>query len=870
MQVEIKYNPYKMETEMRVDSIDVCSDEKNYGDFKRLIKCGTPLQTWIEPIEYRHWGGFVNELTHMGQNDEITVEFSGRQIDFEDLKHSIESQNAKRPEPDRVRYTFKHVKKLDDNVLAQNIEEVVSVLEGDRFRKLVQSRPQETALQARYAELDKNYKQAKKTEFDIVFAGVYSSGKSTILNVLMRHNVLPTDEGTCTSRNCSICHNAALNKKISLKAFVKNSEDPIVSQVFENDEDCAALFQQIFPPQKKTPLILQYAAVERVELEADLSHLYPDSVSADKFRIVLIDTPGMDSAQSSYNGENAHRKIALEAIGMETKPMVILCVDAQKVEDVSIGGFMKEIARQVQKDNGGFNDRFLFLMNKCDASKYNCPDTLQEKIDAFSKYLTNASQWGEQNTEQTTKAAQFIPRVFPVSALTVWAIQKKAEQFSKEELKDQNKRAIKNILREFKENVCEYNDENFYLSDHCSVPADQIDNLKKAFQQRLDEKDLTGAAELQCGIVCVESAIRDYIARYAYPIKVRALLDTFEDVLDDVDSFAEASLRRLREMQKTMGEKSNERKEVQEEKSDIERKRGILEEAKRKVEDKQKQLALIQFDGIGLKKAILNFEVEMEENPSVKYFRKNETVWTGQKSYDEILIEVGERMRDINNAFTASLHKTNGVLNNLQRQYICQLQGIYGSLTDTVRLLRQSGAFQLYSYDFTKTVEWRTNFNGLDMNKFTNEAMHSARGGFSVRDSRPNRKKEEWAGSLNPFKKLGALFMSADESYERWVCGSYKTEATVKALDDYYNELDAETDALTKSAQKMLGDSKEHVRDLTNQLFNALEKFIGEIDAREQELRNLTADLAQLKEKEQEEEKNVRWMKDLKKRLQEV
>lgn len=144
-------------------------------------------------------------------------------------------------------------------------------------------------------------------------------------------------------------------------------------------------------------------------MEANLSHLYPDSVSADKFRIVLIDTPGMDSAQSSYNGENAHRKIALEAIGMETKPMMILCVDAQKVEDVSIGGFMKEIARQVQKDNGGFNDRFLFLMNKCDASKYNCPDTLQEKIDAFSKYLTNASQW-ESKTRNKQRRLRSLSR----------------------------------------------------------------------------------------------------------------------------------------------------------------------------------------------------------------------------------------------------------------------------------------------------------------------------------------------------------------------------------------------------------------------------------------------------------------------------
>lgn len=103
--------------------------------------------------------------------------------------------------------------------------------------------------------------------------------------------------------------------------------------------------------------------------EVDLSHLYPRSVSEDKFTIVLIDTPGMDSAQSSEDGINKHAEIALDAISMESKPMIILCVDGQKYEDTSIGEFMREIIAQAKEEGSGFNDRFLFLMNKSDMTR---------------------------------------------------------------------------------------------------------------------------------------------------------------------------------------------------------------------------------------------------------------------------------------------------------------------------------------------------------------------------------------------------------------------------------------------------------------------------------------------------------------------
>ena len=61
-----------------------------------------------------------------------------------------------------------------------------------------------------------------------------------------------------------------------------------------------------------------YPEVAMMELGVDLSHLYPDSVSEDTFTIVLIDTPGMDSSQSSQDGINRHAEIALQAMSMES------------------------------------------------------------------------------------------------------------------------------------------------------------------------------------------------------------------------------------------------------------------------------------------------------------------------------------------------------------------------------------------------------------------------------------------------------------------------------------------------------------------------------------------------------------------------
>jgi hypothetical protein len=226
--VEISYNPYKMTTTMTVEGIDVCK-HPCYDGFKEFVEQCTPLQSWIEPIPYMDWPGIVNALVDPEINDEIKVYFSGRKIDFEDLKRSIAIQNAKRNERAQVKFCYVHKKVLDDKQLSRNIEEVVQELKAERFRTLISSRKTSTLIQ-KYQALDDNYRIAKESEFYICLAGVYSSGKSTLLNTLIRHNVLTTYGETCTRMNCRIKHNKSLGKRVALTGYGENGEVPCMGK----------------------------------------------------------------------------------------------------------------------------------------------------------------------------------------------------------------------------------------------------------------------------------------------------------------------------------------------------------------------------------------------------------------------------------------------------------------------------------------------------------------------------------------------------------------------------------------------------------------------------------------------------------------
>lgn len=873
MQVEISYNPYKMKTSMTIDGIDVLDEKKgdDYKKFRQMIERNTPLQTWIEPIAYLDWKGIVNELIPEEQNEDVKIIFSGRDIDYRDLQRAVKVQNEAREVDPPAQFTFEHKAKLDDKVLAQNIDHIVEELKSDRFCALVQERNSE-ALKKKYSELNDNYRKAKDTEFDIVFTGLYSSGKSTILNVLMRHTVLPTSGQTTTTKNCRICHNATIGNKIALTAYDKDGKIVVERREFENDADCAELFLKISPMPEdengnKTNVDPQYAAVKEIRLEANLSHLYPESVSADKFKIVLIDTPGMNSAQSSKNGENLHEKIALEAVGMDTKPMVILCVEAKQNESKDIGEFMQVIACQSKQDKGGFNDRFLFLMNKSDEPIYNNDESLDGLIRKFADYLTDSAKWGKKETDDLERVADFVPRIFPVSALMEWAAHDGAGNYSNEILKkDKWRRSIQSLFVTYQRNVTSYNEEDYYLARHCyGIPAYRRVEVEEKFKQALDSGKDDCAAQLQSGMCCVEMAIQDYIARYAYPIKVRALLETFEDILTDVDSVNQQYLEKLQETLREAGEKSTERKGVQEQKAELERKRAIIERAERDVEENKKKLAQTRFDSSRLSAAVVEFKLKVDQNESIKYFRAhNYMICTGQRSPEDVRRDIQERINDIDRSFNMALSDTNNELKKLQGEYKTQLNQIFQFLKSTIDTLKISGAFEADGYDFTKTVAWRTKFEDLDIDQFTMQVKKTIQDKTTRTEYVDNAKKEDWASSWNPFKKIGSLFLSSTVPTTVPVNGYYNAKVIETALNEYKVRMSEQTDKMTDDAQTFLSESKIKISALVRQLLAALNNFMLEINAREEQIEALSNDVEGLRKEIERYQKTCEWLNELK------
>ena len=872
--IEISYNPYKMITTMKIDGIDV-SDNRVYHDedhkkIGQFINQGTPLQTWIEPIKYLDWPGLLAEITDPERNDKLRIVFSGRKIDFDDLKRSLNDQNDDRSEETKIIFEFVHDIKLDDKELSKNIDEVVKDLKSDKFRSLVERRTT-AGLREKYDALEENYNIVKENEFYIVFAGIYSSGKSTLLNTIIRHEALPTSSKTCTSKNCKIKHDASLEaNQISLTCYDENDKVVVAKEIFDNDTDCAERFEEISPTGKTNE---KYSSVETIVLGMDLSHLYPESVDKDKFTLVLIDTPGMNSAQTSDDGVNKHAEIALEAVSSDSKPMIILCAEATQYEDESIGEFMKEIISQSKEDGGGFNDRFLFIMNKSDDIDYNNDEEATDVKSDFSKYLTNSDKWsisGDPELEKLAESADdFVPRVFMTAARMAFAIQKGAHDFTKEEKRaDGEKRSLAKALEGFEEEIFEYENEKYYLSRYCDIPNYLKDEIEAEFEKAMEEEDSIRATELQCGIIPVEMAIRDYIEKYAYPVKVRGLLDTFEDILEDVENFSSDALNDIKNAMDHLGEMKDERGGAIERKKSIEEKKVTLEKAQKQAESELQKLNNINFDTKSLNRATGEFRADIEDDETIIFIRNNREVKTNGRSSDAVDKEIKELVSKTENVFNKAYTKIGNKLQEIKKIHDGQILEIFRILEKIVSDLEKSGVFDQGEYKFSNSVLWNTTFRNLNSDKFISEIMETK--SESTKYVTVRNREKDYYRSKGWFGRFRALFMKSTVTELRTVVDSYSTEALQQNIADHLYELKVSSNNLEKEFKDMLEKSKSTVRRMITALIAELNAFHKDIEEQANRIESLSDDIDKLHEEIAKQEEIGKWLEKLKDKIKGV
>ena len=170
-QVYVKYNPYKLETTLKVNGRDVSTDSLLYKVTK-----GKRLQEWV--------GKFPKMLREEMNTMSFSLEYCGMALDWDDFEEAFnQAQKEGIVKVTAMRYT---ACRSDEDITEKIVSVFHDLQEGpiDDFRD---------------ARLTKAFANANNTIFPVNVIATMSSGKSTLINALLGKKLMPSKNEACTA-----------------------------------------------------------------------------------------------------------------------------------------------------------------------------------------------------------------------------------------------------------------------------------------------------------------------------------------------------------------------------------------------------------------------------------------------------------------------------------------------------------------------------------------------------------------------------------------------------------------------------------------------------------------------------------------------
>ena len=835
IEISINYNPYFMKTILEINGRNILN-ESNYTKFRKYLEAELPLQTWIDPIPHDEWLGLIEELLQESGEGRLKIHFKGRKIDFEDLERSLFAQNNDRENKINIEYSKDYY--LSDQALSSNIDFVVKEMLSTRFKKLV-NKSESPYLKEKYGKLQNTYSQAKSKEFKIIFAGLYSSGKSTLINALIGKEILPTSDETCTSKVFKIKHEKNV-KYAKLRCVDENQKLLLPEMSFDNESDLNEKFMEICPigEPSKPP------EIDEIQISTDLSHLYPGGFE-DKFNIIIVDTPGTNSGEGNDDSQvEKHIDITLEAIQAKEKEMVLLIVDGQDYQDESIRVLLDAIEETAKEDEGGFNDRFMFVMNKCDNKKYKNQENILSTIDEFADYLSTKK-------DKNGDKRMISPRIFPVCAIGAMAVklgcttEESVDTQEKENLYQNYENYRANCKRRFKA-------ENFHFEKVCSTSEHSKDIFEQEILKSVKNNDEAKEILIHTGIPSIEKSVQEYIERYAYPIKVKELLSTFESILSEIRGMNTVYTKQMDDAIKTIGNMEEKKKQEQKKRKEKEERKKIFEKAHNEVNRINEEISKINFNP-----KVINDLKAVGYN---KIFSNSIIVNITEKSKLNTLSEAEELIRKMAEIVKIGTIEIESEFEKIIKENNDRAKEIHSKLKSALQELEKEGIFKIDGFDFKETVAYK---EYLKIDSVDDLRKKIAIEKKTVAKRNPIKNEEyEW---YQVIKKTQQMFAPDTISQE-------VTDYNISFLKDKVYGLKIGFDRLCdKMREKCLEDIVELKNSVTtrlNSIIELVEVIEKELIEKSQEIDELLKDKEEFEKIKQELKEDVEWLSGIIQSLQ--
>lgn len=844
--VLIKYDPYEMKSMVIVDGREVQKNKHCDSNLKKYLESDVhmPIQSWIDPIDRDGWKGLLETICKMGDKD-IVIEFAGRKVDYDSIKMSLVAQNNSRNLNANLTFCDLADEIVPDSEMKKNIDEVIELMLTDKFEKIVND-SNSAELIDKYKHLKVAYDEIDAEEFRIVFTGTYSSGKSSTINALIGKNILPTASGTCTAKICRIIHSKIKNgiAKVNYLPSSKNKEF-----LCKSEEEVQEKIQSATE------------SVDVIEVYTDLSLLYPTGVE-DNFKLVIVDTPGTDSAtgndtkktkeESKRLSKKSHIEITKEVLKSKQKEMVVLISD-DKLEDDNIVELLDIIEESAEKDDGAFNDRFLFVMNMCDSLTYaNRGETLDNYIKNFIANIKKVP-----NSARIRNIVN--PRIFPITSGAALAVvngfteepgiaegmTKKAELYGYYEgfckkiyYYDPAKLEgnFDGLIDDIKTQYANY--ENYCLEQKSSIS----EAVKYGYTEKLSgELPLKDRILIHSGVPALESAIHDYIRSYAYPIKVRQLMNCFTDILIELNALNEEELEALEEAKKDysdavsireMTEKEGQEEEVR--KNKLLGVKGNMERVKGKVDEIKETIPEIN-------------EIRSE------FFTIKNSIAEKVGGRSEVLKEEGDIIiSEISDQIDKLLGKINDTVKTVKTKKKEATDELYHEFLLYVSELEDEGFMSNGKFSLQDSVAYK---KLVDKNNFTDPEQ-------STRDvDNPDKEHIEFGyGIGNFFDSIGRAWKTRKEP--KTIKQTYI--AIEKYVDENINPIQAEID---KYVEKLKGDYQSDIVFLKTETKNRVDAVIKLIEEKNSEISKIRNEAKEIAKDETRYSKQIEKLEETKKYL---
>ena len=330
-QVYVKYNPYRLETEIKVNGQDVPKDSILYK-----ITRGKRLQEWI--------GKFPKMLREELNTTELSLEFYGMALDWDDFEDSFEQAEKK----GIIKVSNKrYLASKNNEDINEKIVEVFHDLQNgpiDDFRD---------------PKLKRAFDNINNAVFPINVIATMSSGKSTLINALLGKKLMPSKNEACTATITEILD----IDRPSFSAAAYDEDGREIQQIPD----------------------LTYDVMAELNADENISRIYAEGdipfLDARDTSLVLVDTPGPNNAQNQ-----AHQNTTYRAINNDSNNLILYVLNGTQLSTNDDASLLRYIAEQIQKGGKQMRDRFLFVINKMDAFNPE-EENIENVIRSAKRYL---------------------------------------------------------------------------------------------------------------------------------------------------------------------------------------------------------------------------------------------------------------------------------------------------------------------------------------------------------------------------------------------------------------------------------------------------------------------------------------------------